>query len=71
MYYLLQLSNYKMTDTLSDGVSLISRHATDHNILIFARHFLQSFNVERSKGHIICGCAQDYGWLAVCVTISP
>ena len=49
------------------GVSLISRHATDQNILlIFARHFLQSFNLEGSKGHIICGCAQDYSCLCNC-----
>ena len=46
------------------GVSLISWHATDHKILLIsARHFLQRFNVEGSKGHIICGCARDYGRL--------
>ena len=57
-------------DSQSGGVSLISRHATVQNILsIFARHFLQSLNVEGSKGHIICGCAQDYGCLCNCFSL--
>ena len=43
------------------GVSLISRHATDHNILVIcACHFLQAFNIEGSKGHVVCGCARDW-----------
>ena len=64
-----QITAKGLTD-FAGGVSLISRHATDHNILlIFARHFLQSFNVEGLKGHVICGCAQDYGCLCNCFSL--
>ena len=52
----------------ADGVSLISRHATGHNILlIFARRFLKSFKV---KGQRVTGLCSRL-WLAACVIISP
>ena len=60
---------YRMTDQtytitfacFSGSLSLISRHITDYNIsVIFARHFLQSSNIEGSWGRIVCGCARDW-----------
>ena len=69
--YLFHISALLLKFTVNTGgVSLISRHATVQNILsIFAHHILQSFNVEGSKGHIICGCAQDYGCLCNCFSL--
>ena len=64
--------NERFLRLYAGGVSLISRDATDHNILIFARHFLQSFNVEGSKGHrpvlkTMAGCLYDYFSLLLCL----